>query len=334
MSVDSPPLHHTILAIDIERWGDPARTDGHRRIMHSGLFAAVRQAFADISVEWASCVFENTGDGMLVLIPATVSGGHLMDLLPSRITAAVRRHNDVSATEARMRLRIALHEGPVRVVPDGQISTAITVACRLLESAELRAAHRVSGEPVTIMVSDLFYRNAIHHDPATEPERYRRVAVTVKELTEHAWIRSPAATPRPLRLSEATEPSPAQPSPAQPSPPERAPAEPTRAVNGVVPPHRPADRPDPLDELVEALEAVPSMRDHHSRETVLDLLPAGISGDVPRNSRTRAFVVGLVLTCRKFEGGFDHLRVALGRVEGDTIPMRRVHLAIEPWVAL
>ncbi|MEV0681469.1 hypothetical protein AB0I60_33600 [Actinosynnema sp. NPDC050436] len=341
--MDSPPLHHTILALDIERWTDPARTDEHRRVMHRGLFAAVRQALDDIAIAWDSCLVENTGDGMLVLIPAEVSGSRLIDLLPSRITAAVRRHNEVSATEARMRLRLALHEGPVRKVPNGQVGTAVAVVCRLLDSAELRAAHRVSGEPVTIMVSDVFYRNAVHHDPATEPERYRRVVVLVKGMEETAWIRSPAGSPRPPGPGEPAAPSVPPQASAPPQPPSefsplRFPeaAQPDareRATAPLRPPHPPTERPDLLDELLDALEAVPALRDHHSRETVLELLPATIAGDVPRNSRTRAFVVGLALTCQKFEGGFTHLRTALGRVEGDTVQMRRVRIAIQGWTS-
>ncbi|MEU4804488.1 hypothetical protein [Actinosynnema sp. NPDC023587] len=311
MAPESPPLHHTILVVDIERWTDPSRTDEHRRVLHLGLFAALRQAFADVAVDWALCTVENTGDGMIVLVPAQVSGSLLVDRLPSRITAAVRRHNEVSALEARMRLRFVLHEGPVRKVPDGQIGSAIAVACRLLDSDELRAAHKASDEPITLMVSDGFYRNVVAHDPAAEPRAFREVRVSVKGMRETAWIRSSG--------SVGTRPG------------DSAPAEPPKSIPQSVRQPVPPPVSGELAELADALQSVPSIIDERGRLTVLGLLPAGIAGAIPSNARTRPYVIGLILACLDYEDGLAQLYKALVDLEGESLPMRRLHAALSPW---
>ncbi|WP_258953185.1 VMAP-C domain-containing protein [Lentzea californiensis] len=164
-------------------------------MMQTGLLAALERAFTEAEIDWSACTVEGRGDGALIFVPARYPENQLADRLPPRLAAGLRRHNVTSAEGGRMRVRLALHSGPVDVVPNGSTNTPVIFACRLVDSEEAREAQRASEDLITIIVSDSFYLDTVQHEPAAEPETYRRVRIDVKEVHAYAWIRSTAPTP-------------------------------------------------------------------------------------------------------------------------------------------
>src|SRR5262245_8748043 len=77
----------------------------------SALAGAVRSAFHAADIAWSHLAVEDRGDGMIVLIPATVSKVDLLDPVFPALVAAIHRHN--AEDEPRIRLRVALHAGEV-----------------------------------------------------------------------------------------------------------------------------------------------------------------------------------------------------------------------------
>jgi hypothetical protein len=100
-------------------------------------------------------------------------------------------------------------------------------------------------------------------------------------------------------------------------------------VHGGVHLYGPAARPAPdasgdaFTDLVDALLAVPCVRDDEGRRLLLSRLRPEIAHAVPHQSRTRLQVIELVRTCLDYEGGLDDLRRALHEIEGESIPVRR-----------
>jgi hypothetical protein len=64
-----PAVHRAILIVDVENFGDPARTNAHQVAVRDGMYQALRQSFARARISWADCAAEDRGDGVLVLIP-------------------------------------------------------------------------------------------------------------------------------------------------------------------------------------------------------------------------------------------------------------------------
>jgi effector-associated domain 2 (EAD2)-containing protein len=286
------PLHYTVVAVDVEGYGAPGRTDFHRSAVHNGLNRALRRAFSAAAVEWDSCEWQDGGDGALILIPATTPKVTVLTRVADHLAEELREHNEVSSAESRIRLRMCLHSGEVRRTDHGVVSSGIILVSRLLDSAELRKERKNSTEPITLAVSDGFFREVVRHHPAAEPEKYREIRIKVKEVDAGAWVKTSGTVVR---------------TPA-PSPAERQ------------------------NELVNALVEIPSMADDVSRRTVLGLLPRRIASAIGYHPRARLHVFEIVRTCQDYETGVRALLAAIRSLEGNSVPMLRAEAVAREWL--
>ena len=101
------------MVVDVERFGDPARTNLNQLAVRDGLYKALIHAFGMSGMVWDRCVSEDRGDGALILVPPEVPKIYLVTSLPSMLAAAVSRNNARCTTPERMRLRVALNAGEV-----------------------------------------------------------------------------------------------------------------------------------------------------------------------------------------------------------------------------
>jgi len=294
------PLPHTMVALDVQGYGAPLRTDFHRSAVHDGLNEALRRAFAAAAVEWDSCVWQDGGDGSLILIPSTVPKVVVLTHLVRHLTDEVREHNEVSSDAARIRLRVCLHSGEVRRTDHGVVGGGIILVSRLLNSAELRKERANSLDPITLAVTDGFFRDVVAHHPAAEPEKYREIRFEEKEIATSAWVKNAVTVRKPD------------------SPPQVA-----------LPARRDGDQ---LNSLVDALMEVPSMADDVSRRAVLARLPRHIGSAIPYHPRARLHVFEIVRTCQDYENGVTALITALRSLEGDSVPVLRAEVAARKWL--
>lgn len=205
-----PMLHRTIVVVDVAGFTDPARTMVHQRAVHEGLYDVLRGAFSEVGVGLDTCTVEDRGDGAMILLPPEVDNSKLADQLPSRLVAWLRRYNAVHSAQAAVQLRVALHAGEVYQDGHGAVSAAVNIAFRILEAPEAKSALRLSTGVLALVASDIFYHDVIVHDPAADPDSYRRVPVEVKETSTVAWLRLPdraavVKEPRVLDLLPAQE---------------------------------------------------------------------------------------------------------------------------------
>ncbi len=182
-------MHRTILVVDVEKFGDRSRTNSHQISVREGLYGSLRRSFAGSGVSWDDCHCEDRGDGALVLIPPQVPKNLLVTAVPVDLVAALSEHNASCAQQARIRLRAVVHAGEVRFDDYGVAGASINLAFRLLESATLRHALAESAGVLALMASDWFFEEVIGHEPASRPDVFRRVGVSVKETQTTAWVR-------------------------------------------------------------------------------------------------------------------------------------------------
>ena len=187
------------MVVDVERFGDPARTNLNQLAIREGLYEALPEAFAESGIGWDSCVSEDRGDGALILVPPEVPKTRLVTSLPGVLAAAVSRHNAGCSVPERMRLRVALHAGEVYRDAHGVAGAAVNHAFRLAEAPALRSALAASPGVLALIVSDWFFSEVVRHDPAAEPGSYRQVQVLVKETAATGWIRVPDPGAAPAR---------------------------------------------------------------------------------------------------------------------------------------
>jgi hypothetical protein len=260
---------------------------------------------------------QDRGDGVLVLVPATIPKAQLADRLPPRLTAGLRRYNATCATEARIRLRMSLHAGDARLANNGIVGNEVNFACRLVDSDGLRAAHRNSAELISIIVSDGFYREGVVHEPAAEPQLYRAVMVQEKEVSTHAWIRYEQEAQQ--EKAEQSRPRP-----------EHEPGWQTRMWV-----------PDAVDQgklwpLVHALNRVTSFADREGRALLVRMLSDELP-DLPAvedHRQTIGHLFNIAEACRRHPEGLTTLVEVLGRIEDDADSVAEVHRAAREMSAL
>ena len=93
MATLQPAVHRAILIVDVESFGDPARTNADQLTVRDTMYKALRRSFARARISWAGCVKEDRGDGALVLIPPGVPKSRLVTGLPAYLAEALARHN-------------------------------------------------------------------------------------------------------------------------------------------------------------------------------------------------------------------------------------------------
>ena len=184
-----PAVHRAILIVDVESFGDPARTNAHQLAVRAVMYKALRQSFARARISWASCAIEDRGDGVLVLVPPEVPKSRLVTGLPARLADILGRHNSACPAPERIRLRMALHAGEVHQDDHGFAGTSVNQAFRLIEAPPSRTALRDSAAVVALIVSGWFYDEVVRHHPAAGPECFRQVRVVMKEAEMTAWVR-------------------------------------------------------------------------------------------------------------------------------------------------
>ncbi len=132
---------------------------------------------------------EDRGDGVLFLIPEDFPKSELVDVLPDRLIAEVRRYNSTRVDEAKIKLRVALHVGEIRRHEHGWIGAPVTTAFRILDSAEAKLSLQSSDGVAALIASDSFYSETIVQRPTASPGSYHRIDVQLKAYTGRAWLR-------------------------------------------------------------------------------------------------------------------------------------------------
>jgi hypothetical protein len=185
----SPAIHHTIVAVDIADFTNPARTELHQAAMHHGLYSVLETAFNRAGVRWEACKREDRGDGVLILVPSEFSKTLVVEELPNLLVSGLVRYNAVHAREALIQLRMAVHSGEVYHDAEGKVSGALNNTYRFLEAEAAKSLLRDTGGVLAMIVSDPFFQDVIAADPATGPAHFREIPVSVKHTKGTAWLR-------------------------------------------------------------------------------------------------------------------------------------------------
>jgi hypothetical protein len=196
-----------LFAVDIVGFNGTRRDDDIQIYVHKSLYEMLQAAFDKSDVPWFGCAHEDRGDGVLVIVPPMIPVAGLVDPIPERLRALVRRHNRVSCDAARIQLRVAAHVGPVHNDGYGFVGRDVNFLCRLLDARSLKRMLVQSDAEVAFITSGYVYENVIcRHPSLVDPALFQHLSVRVKETRTRAW----AYVLRALAESEAgAGPSPA-----------------------------------------------------------------------------------------------------------------------------
>ena len=148
----------------------------------------MREAFRRAGIPWGDCDHEDRGDGILILVPAELPKGLLVESLPFELVNALHTHNSAHPAQERIRLRMALHTGEVNYDDHGVTAGSINLAFRLLDSFSLKEALAGYSGVLAVITSSWFYEEVVRHSPVATVVAYHSVPVAVKETMTTGWI--------------------------------------------------------------------------------------------------------------------------------------------------
>ncbi len=152
-------------------------------------------AAADAGLDRIDWLIQQAGDGELAILPTGTSERTVAAKLAPAADRRLREHNQGLRKEAKVRLRLAVHQGLVHLDgANGFPSDAVIHVCRLVDSPELkRALRRFSGADVALIVSDSMYHEVIEHYRDLRPEQFKAVRAEIpdKRFSAAAWIYVP-----------------------------------------------------------------------------------------------------------------------------------------------
>ncbi|MBB5857470.1 hypothetical protein ACFQ05_31675 [Amycolatopsis umgeniensis] len=184
-------VHRTVLAVDVQGFGDQRRTTPHQLVVRDGMYRAVENAFGAAGMSWAECHREDRGDGLVVLAPAQAPKSSFVELFPHAVAAELRAHNATRRAEQQIRLRLALHAGEVVFDDHGVTGAAVNLTFRLLDAPVLKEALAESPGVLAMVTSGWFFEEVVRNSPVADQTAFRRVRVAVKETATVAWISRP-----------------------------------------------------------------------------------------------------------------------------------------------
>jgi hypothetical protein len=140
------------------------------------------------------------GDGEVALAPRGVDESRLVSTFSRAVRVALRRVNREPGP-CRMRLRVGIHTGVAAASRAGLVGAGVVRACRLVNSAPLRAA--LVDNPradVALIVSQALYEDVIcaeEHEFTAADFVPVRVVIGEKSFSADAWVHVPDRVYRP-----------------------------------------------------------------------------------------------------------------------------------------
>jgi hypothetical protein len=210
------------IAIDLEHYSQ--RRDSGQVKAQSAMSELLREAGQRGALERAQWDIQQQGDGELALLPPGIDESDVITSLMHHVTSGLHRYNRDASPDARLRMRIAVHEGLTYIAESGFAGDAVNTVCRLRDAREARNALRNTKNDVVLIVSERIFRDVICGDdsyelPAasfTETE----IVMADKGFRAQAFIYAGRAADSLAADAEpAAEPAAAQAAAGQPGPP-------------------------------------------------------------------------------------------------------------------
>lgn len=201
------------LSVDVQGYG--ARDDDAQHEVQRTLLEMLDVAGTRAGVDRTRWQRQPKGDEELALIPVDEAPQRVVGEFCLELDALLYRHNLRPGLAGRLRMRLAIDEGPVRMAANGFVGTAVVGASRLAASQAARQAlEREPGANLVVVLSHGVYRDRVGNGRSVLPRaEFQRARISEKEIDEDAWLWVPAAAfSGPAPQVKAVPASPATPS--------------------------------------------------------------------------------------------------------------------------
>lgn len=205
MTTPSHPDRRFLVAVDMQRY---SRQDNLRQYQSQRIFQEVmREAVTSLGLDRVDWILQRAGDGELAVLPPGTPEPVIVGGLVPAIDRVLRERNRSLVPEAKVRLRVALHQGLVHTDGgNGFPGEAVVEVSRLCDAHGLKRALDAFPEAaVALIVSEGIFRDVVSQRYAgLRPERFARTDVRMpdKGFATTAWIFVPDEDVNLLGLAE------------------------------------------------------------------------------------------------------------------------------------
>ncbi|QTZ93188.1 hypothetical protein [Streptomyces auratus] len=181
----------TCIAVDAQAYG--GNNDRRQSEIQHDLPRILSRAARGTGLDRSQWHIQPKGDEELAVHPMDGTEPRLVDDFVRHLVAELREYNGMRVPTARMRLRAAIHHGPVELADNGFAGSTVVTTARLLSSRHLYDALRTNdGADLALLLSDDVYRSTVAGGHTTlSAADFRCVTVREKECEAVAWLQVP-----------------------------------------------------------------------------------------------------------------------------------------------
>jgi hypothetical protein len=207
------------IAVDLEHYS--RRTDAGQIEAQRAMSKLVREAGERGGLGRAQWLTQDRGDGELALLPPGIDEAHVVTALWRELREGLHRYNRHANAAARLRMRVAVHEGQTYIADSGFAGDAINTVCRLCDCTAAKDALSGTEGDLVLIVSDRIFFDVIRgydaHDLPSSAFTEVKIQMPDKGFSARAFTftgSAPGAAPDGPPGEHAAQPSPDAPSPA------------------------------------------------------------------------------------------------------------------------
>ncbi|MDG4788154.1 hypothetical protein O7626_19805 [Micromonospora sp. WMMD1102] len=185
------PERRLLISVDMERYSRRGNLQQYEA--QQAFQQLLHEAATAVGLDRVSWKTQQAGDGELAILPGDTREPQVIGRLVPDLNRRLRHYNSSRLPEARVRLRVALHQGLVHLDgANGFPGRAVNEVCRLCDARQLKRALVLFPDAgVALIVSSAIYQEVVAEYPEElRPERFQRVEVhhPDKGFREPAWI--------------------------------------------------------------------------------------------------------------------------------------------------
>jgi hypothetical protein len=130
------------------------------------------------------------GDGELAILPADTDVAWVVSEFAARVPEVLAELQEIHPAAPRIRLRMAMHHGPLMTGSFGPVGDAPIATCHLLDAPAVRRILAAETScSVLLVVSEKIYEEVVRSRfYGLTPERFQRIRISVKRSSYTAYV--------------------------------------------------------------------------------------------------------------------------------------------------
>jgi hypothetical protein len=160
VEVTGQGVRRMCLAFDLEKYS--RGSDADQREKQRAMMQMVERACERGALERAHWLREQQGDGELAVLPPGIDEPRVIVALWREFREGLHQYNEHANEKARLRMRVAVHEGVTYIGENGFVGTSVNTVCRLRDSHEAKDALNDAAGDLVLIASDRIYHDSIY----------------------------------------------------------------------------------------------------------------------------------------------------------------------------